>query len=52
MWESYTKEGDPGCFFNDFYMWRHVPELTRFAFEGPCAELAERAHRGAPDKSF
>ncbi len=38
--EIYTTENDPGYFFNDFYMWRYVPELERFAFEGPCAELA------------
>jgi ectoine hydroxylase-related dioxygenase (phytanoyl-CoA dioxygenase family) len=40
--EIYTKEADPGYFFNDFYMWHHIPELKRFAFEGPCAGLAGR----------
>jgi hypothetical protein len=38
--EIYTKDGDPGYFFNDFHTWHHVPELKRFAFKGPCAELA------------
>lgn len=37
--EIYTKDGDPGMFFNDFDMWRHVPILKDFVFEGPCAEI-------------
>ena len=38
--EIYTAADDPGHFLNDFDMWRHVPELARFIFEGPCAGLA------------
>ena len=38
--EIYTGDDDPGYFFNDFDMWRHVPELKRFIFEGPCAAIA------------
>jgi len=40
--EIYTSEGDPGLFFNDFDMWRHIPEFEKFAFEGPCADIASR----------
>lgn len=38
--EIYTGDDDPGYFFNDFDMWRHVPELKQFIFEGPCAAIA------------
>ncbi len=38
--EIYTDASDLGYFFNDFDMWRHVPELKQFVFEGPCAEIA------------
>ena len=38
--EIYTKQDDPGYFFNDFDMWRRVPALKRFIFEGPCAAIA------------
>jgi ectoine hydroxylase-related dioxygenase (phytanoyl-CoA dioxygenase family) len=43
--EIYTKGDDPGLFFNDFDLWRHVPILKDFAFEGPCAEIAARLMR-------
>lgn len=38
--EIYTKGDDPGMFFNDFDLWRHVPTLKEFVFEGPCAKIA------------
>ena len=38
--EIYTTESDPGLFFNDFDLSRHVPVLKKFAFEGPCAAIA------------
>ena len=38
--EIYTGETDPGLFFNDFDLWRHVPVLKDFIFDGPCAALA------------
>ena len=40
--EIYTKGADPGLFFNDFDLWRHVPVLKAFAFNGPCAAIAGR----------
>jgi len=40
--ELYTKGDDPGMFFNDFDLWRHVPALKEFVLEGPCAEIAAR----------
>jgi ectoine hydroxylase-related dioxygenase (phytanoyl-CoA dioxygenase family) len=40
--EIYTREGDPGLFFNDFDLWRHVPQLKDFILEGPCGEIAGR----------
>ena len=40
--ETYTHGDDPGLFFNDFDLWRHVPVLETFALEGPCAEIAGR----------
>ena len=40
--EIYTGKGDPGYFFNDFDLWRHIPVLRDFVFEGPCAEIAAR----------
>ncbi len=46
--EVYTKDNEPGRFFNDFDMWRHVPELKSFVYDGPCAEIAGklvRSHR-------
>ncbi|MCZ6721349.1 MAG: phytanoyl-CoA dioxygenase family protein [Proteobacteria bacterium] len=43
--EIYTKDGDPGLFFNDFDLWRHNPKMKAFAFEGPCAEIAARLTR-------
>jgi ectoine hydroxylase-related dioxygenase (phytanoyl-CoA dioxygenase family) len=38
--EIYTRNGDPGLFFNDFDLWRHLPALNDFVFRGPCAEIA------------
>ena len=38
--EIYTKDSDPGLFFNDFDLWRHVPQMKAFALEGPCAAIA------------
>ena len=38
--EIYTTDSDPGLFFNDFDLWRHVPEMRAFALEGPCAAIA------------
>lgn len=38
--EIYTKDSDPGLFFNDFDLWRHIPTLRDFVFEGPCASVA------------
>ncbi|MCZ6721350.1 MAG: phytanoyl-CoA dioxygenase family protein [Proteobacteria bacterium] len=43
--EIYTKDGDPGLFFNDFHLWLHNPEMKAFAFEGPCAEIAAKLMR-------
>ena len=40
--EIYTTDRDPGKFFNDFDLWRHIPALKHFVFEGPCAEIAAR----------
>lgn len=40
--EIYTKGDDPGLFFNDFDLWRHVPAMKAFAFEGPCADIAAK----------
>ena len=38
--EIYTEESDPGLFFNDFDLWRHVPVFREFALEGPLAAIA------------
>ena len=38
--EIYTEATDPGLFFNDFDLWRHVPQMKQFALEGPCAAIA------------
>ena len=43
--EVYTKEDEPGRFFNDFDMWRHVSELKSFVLDGPCAGIAGRLMR-------
>lgn len=40
--EVHTADREPGRFFNDFDLWRHVPGLKGFVFEGPCAALAAR----------
>ena len=36
---------DPGFFFTDYYAWRHVPELERFARESPGAAIAAKLTR-------
>lgn len=38
-------EGDPGSFFTDYYMWRRIPELERFARESPAGAVAARLLR-------
>ena len=40
--EIYTENGDPGLFFNDFDLWRHVRVFNTFVHEGPCAAAAGR----------
>lgn len=40
--ETYTKPEDSGLFFNDFYMYKRIPEFRRFACEGPGPEIAAR----------
>lgn len=37
--------GDPGFFFTDYYVWRHIPVLKRFAEESPGAAVAARLTR-------
>lgn len=49
--EIFTKESDPGLFFNDFYLWRRIPELKQFAFHGPMAGVAGRL-MGASQVNF
>lgn len=36
---------DPGFYFTDYYLWRHVPELKRFALEGPGGAMAAKLTR-------
>lgn len=36
---------DPGFFFTDYYVWRHVPVLKRFAAESPGAAVAAKLTR-------
>jgi ectoine hydroxylase-related dioxygenase (phytanoyl-CoA dioxygenase family) len=36
---------DPGRFFTDYYMWRRIPELERFARESPGGAIAARLTR-------
>ena len=36
---------DPGFAYTDYYMWRRVPELKRFALESPGGALAARLTR-------
>ena len=43
--EIYTKPEDPGLFFNDFYMYKRIPEFRDFALRGPCGEIAARRAR-------
>ena len=43
--EIYDRNRTGGLFFNDFDLWRHIPEMKQFAFEGPCAEIAGRLTR-------
>ncbi|MDA1356872.1 MAG: phytanoyl-CoA dioxygenase family protein [Proteobacteria bacterium] len=38
--EVYTKLEDPGLFFNDFYMFKRIPEFREFALNGPGPEIA------------
>ncbi len=43
--EIYDRNDKGGFFFNDFDLWRHIPEMKRFALEGPCAEIAGQLTR-------
>ena len=36
---------DPGFFYTDYYMWRRIPELRRFALESPAGAVAARMMR-------
>ena len=45
--EVYTADSDPGLFFNDFDLWRHVPQMKAFALEGPCAQIAAALSRAS-----
>ena len=45
--EVYTADSDPGLFFNDFDLWRHVPQMKAFALEGPCAAIAAALSRAS-----
>ena len=36
---------DPGFFYTDYYMWRRIPELRRFALESPAGAVAARLMR-------
>ena len=52
--EIYTEESDPGLFFNDFDLWRHVPVFREFALEGPLAAIApprSPAHPRSPSST-
>lgn len=40
--EIYTKPEDPGLFFNDFYMFKRIPEFRDFAMQGPGPAIAAR----------
>lgn len=40
--EVYTKPTDSGLFFNDFYMFKRIPEFQEFACNGPGPEIAAR----------
>ncbi|MGD8419739.1 MAG: hypothetical protein PVJ78_04870 [Gammaproteobacteria bacterium] len=40
--ETHATDRDPGRFFNDFDLWRHLPVLKQFVFEGRCAGIAAR----------
>ena len=37
-----SPEDDPGQFFTDYYMWRRIPALRRFALESPAGAVAAR----------
>lgn len=43
---------DPGHFHTDYYMWRRVPELERFARDGPGGEIAARLLRSTEVNFF
>ena len=36
---------DPGFYYTDYYMWRRIPELERFALESPSGALAAELMR-------
>ena len=37
-----SPDEDPGRFFTDYYMWRRIPVLRRFAVESPAGAVAAR----------
>ena len=40
MSREYTKEGEPGRYFGDFFLWRRFPEFQAFMADSPLPELA------------
>jgi len=44
-WRVQSAPGDPGFFGTDYYMWRRISELRRFALEGPGGAVAARILR-------
>jgi ectoine hydroxylase-related dioxygenase (phytanoyl-CoA dioxygenase family) len=47
-----SEPDDPGFFFTDYYMWRRIPELRRFALEGPGGAIAARLTRSTQINYF
>ena len=41
----YTKEGEPGGFYDDYCNWERIPEYRQFVLESPAAEIASRLMR-------
>lgn len=41
----YTKEGEPGGFYDDYCNWNRIPEYRKFVLESPAAEIAARVMR-------
>lgn len=48
----YTREGEPGGFYDDYCNWRRIPEYEDFVLHSPAGEIAGRLTRSATARIY